>query len=581
MLRVQNHSRSTLACSRGNNALAQQCIGPCGDVVCHFVTREHFHIPLIFVDVLYSNGNRTIFCETTTLQSPDKTCAHPAEMSVEAFGNGSRGSRSRAGTPSRRRLSGRMVLTPLGSNAVGNNDRAEKMNRRRREARRRSGRFTPIASGMGARSQNVTDEDITAQVSQTIKLHVENKISEKNAFSLPLGGMLKSTNTKFERASMILEAGTMIYGKRVDSTLVDSLKVRENLLRTKTAEADKPKGVIKTNVSKKVCVTSTIEKNLANITETKRNQAFAVDPLFRQMSMKFDNGGAQGMLLNSLPVKQGCFVAFDSSQALFSQPTVEEEQVGDVEDQSQITVPAALLGGFRQAVARMGSIPTCSALLDVLYNEAAADEPFKQSGNDTVIQSTAQVEAEMSTRNFEPTDWDTTDTGADVDCDGDYDDFDGGDDDEYLNHLASGPATEGAESSPAFDFWSSDYSSSTFSAGRRVVDIEVAIRESGLNDYTFFDSKFNRRAAASKKSKKSTAQTDGRKQKKSKFFFDFLSAVKKASETTPEDVVHVFAAPDNPKKLQLSSRAVTAKVRNHMEHAFVSITSVTCLFVHV
>ena len=309
-----------------------------------------------------------------------------------------------------------MALTPLGSNAVANNDRAEKMSRRRRQARRRSGRFTPVAMGAagGAAAsrarQMVTHENISEQVTETIKLHVENKISEKNAFSLPLNGMLKSTNTKFQRAGVILEAGTMIYGKRVDSTMVDSLKVRENLMRTKSAEVDdKGKGVIKTNVSKKVCVMSTIEKNLDNITEKRRNQAFAVDPLFRQMSQKFNDGGAQGMLLNALPVKQGCFVAFDSAQALFTDPAAitadddnsnedpdNEQQQQQQQDSAVITMqlPASALSAFHQAAERAQQVPMCSAMLDVLYNEAAADEPFKASGNASTVPSMAEAEAQ-------------------------------------------------------------------------------------------------------------------------------------------------------------------------------------------
>jgi hypothetical protein len=313
----------------------------------------------------------------------------------------------------RRRLSGRVALTPMASNALVNNDRAEKNDRRQREARRRSGRFTPMAAVIGrgpnghGHNQQVTqqglaaaNEDLAAQVSETIKLHVANKINEKNAFALPLGGMLRSTNTKFERASVILEAGTMIYGKRVDCTLVDSLKVRENLLRTKAAEADQPKGsVIKTNVSKKVCAAATLERNLANITESQHNQAFSVDPLFRQMSQKFDKGGAQGMLLNSLPVKQGCFVAFDSGQRLFSEE--EEESAAEkpgtssaakaskktAADTGSVIIPFAALTTFHDIMQRVDKLPMCSALLDVLYNEAAAEQPFKQNGNAPTVPS--------------------------------------------------------------------------------------------------------------------------------------------------------------------------------------------------
>jgi condensin complex subunit 2 len=40
--------------------------------------------------------------------------------------------------------------------------------------------------------------------------------------------------------------------------------------------------------------------------------AFNVDPLFHQTSALFDEGGAQGLLLNNLSVYAGCEVVFDS-----------------------------------------------------------------------------------------------------------------------------------------------------------------------------------------------------------------------------------------------------------------------------
>jgi len=44
--------------------------------------------------------------------------------------------------------------------------------------------------------------------------------------------------------------------------------------------------------------------------------AFTVDPLFQQTSMQFDEGGAKGLLLNTLSVYQGCEIMFDSWEVL-------------------------------------------------------------------------------------------------------------------------------------------------------------------------------------------------------------------------------------------------------------------------
>lgn len=37
-----------------------------------------------------------------------------------------------------------------------------------------------------------------------------------------------------------------------------------------------------------------------------------MDPLFQQTSAQFDEGGAKGLLLNTLSVYQGCEIVFDS-----------------------------------------------------------------------------------------------------------------------------------------------------------------------------------------------------------------------------------------------------------------------------
>ncbi len=41
---------------------------------------------------------------------------------------------------------------------------------------------------------------------------------------------------------------------------------------------------------------------------------FTVDPLFHQMSAQFDEGGAKGLLLNTLSVFHGCEIVFDSQE---------------------------------------------------------------------------------------------------------------------------------------------------------------------------------------------------------------------------------------------------------------------------
>jgi len=57
---------------------------------------------------------------------------------------------------------------------------------------------------------------------------------------------------------------------------------------------------------------ATLEPTLEALNVKKFDLAFAVDPLFHKTSAQFDEGGAQGLLLNNLSVFHGCDIVFDS-----------------------------------------------------------------------------------------------------------------------------------------------------------------------------------------------------------------------------------------------------------------------------
>lgn len=207
--------------------------------------------------------------------------------------------------------------------------------------------------------------EIAKRIASTIQLHTKNKISEKNAFSLPLNSMFASTagthrgttalggssltsssssasskenaismNT-FERASVLLEAGTTIYSKRVDSTLSTTWKVRENLFRTRK-DGKRPLGTESSSEadhdaknpsksSKSLGIQSTIERKMSNITLPKERGECDEDrdggeagtsadagPVFQKMRTFFGAGdsSAAGMLVNKLGVSdRGCFLS--------------------------------------------------------------------------------------------------------------------------------------------------------------------------------------------------------------------------------------------------------------------------------
>uniref|UniRef100_M4DZ53 Condensin complex subunit 2 n=1 Tax=Brassica campestris TaxID=3711 RepID=M4DZ53_BRACM len=64
----------------------------------------------------------------------------------------------------------------------------------------------------------------------------------------------------------------------------------------------------------KISPLSTLEHSFDALNVKKFDVAFAVDPLYHQTSAQFDEGGAKGLLLNSLGVYGGCQVLFDSQE---------------------------------------------------------------------------------------------------------------------------------------------------------------------------------------------------------------------------------------------------------------------------
>jgi condensin complex subunit 2 len=141
-------------------------------------------------------------------------------------------------------------------------------------------------------------------------------------------------NTNFQKASTTLDAGVVIYSKRVDSVHSETFKFLCGLSRTASpddaeegddaeatgeeAEHDKhgedthaaaPK---KGKKAREAAAAVTLEPNFCALNAKSLDAAFTVDPLFHKTSAMFDEGGAKGLLLNNLSVYRGCHVGFDS-----------------------------------------------------------------------------------------------------------------------------------------------------------------------------------------------------------------------------------------------------------------------------
>ena len=238
-----------------------------------------------------------------------------------------------------------------------------------------------------------------------IKLSSENKISSKNTWDLNLiehlselvkpeskGVQEKEGNAdlNFQKASCTLDAGVKIYSYRVDSIHTDAFKVLGGLHRTSHEQedelADGADGEDGVNEKKSrrgrkqvdLDPSATLEQNQDALNVKKFDLSFTVDPLFHQTSMKFDEGGAKGLLLNHLHVTQGCELVFDSCDNRYNRYIKNPDTIG--EDVSDEDVLIEDFGSIAQQVEGLQNCDalrltkSCKALENVLKNGPQIDE---------------------------------------------------------------------------------------------------------------------------------------------------------------------------------------------------------------
>jgi condensin complex subunit 2 len=72
---------------------------------------------------------------------------------------------------------------------------------------------------------------------------------------------------------------------------------------------------------------ATLAKSAAQLQTKKFDLEFTIDPLFKKTSGDFDEGGAQGLLMNHLGVDSGLRVIFDAMDTSGGAEEVEDEEV--------------------------------------------------------------------------------------------------------------------------------------------------------------------------------------------------------------------------------------------------------------
>ena len=128
----------------------------------------------------------------------------------------------------------------------------------------------------------------------------------------------QNIEASWQKASASLDASAKIYGYRVDSVHTETFKFLGGLNRADQKNDDNDiRNVDDRKKEKKVSGNgeSTLEKNIYRLNVQNFDSAFDVDPLFKCMTARFNESGARGLLLNSLPLDQNLDILLESSQS--------------------------------------------------------------------------------------------------------------------------------------------------------------------------------------------------------------------------------------------------------------------------
>ncbi|THH28569.1 hypothetical protein EUX98_g5607 [Antrodiella citrinella] len=171
-----------------------------------------------------------------------------------------------------------------------------------------------------------------------MKMATDNKINAANSWNFALIDYFhdmsllrdKSDNSiNFQRASCTLDGCVKIWTSRVDSVGTETGKLLSNLANEGRgegedgADSDNPDGQDPSQTQRKRKTRrpeSTLAKDAAQLRSKKLDLEFSVDPLFRKTCADFDEGGAQGLLMNHLSLGVGTDgslrVVFDAGDSM-------------------------------------------------------------------------------------------------------------------------------------------------------------------------------------------------------------------------------------------------------------------------
>ncbi|KAG7443664.1 barren [Guyanagaster necrorhizus] len=249
-----------------------------------------------------------------------------------------------------------------------NDDAAEK--RRRRKSTKIHGVEAPVASpssdpndqGDTSRSNRqkqqlntiappvikVPLDVMSSNFEEWMKMATDNKINAANSWNFALidyfhdMSLLRNdddNSINFQRASCTLDGCVKIWTSRVDSVGSETAKLASNLASGRSDDAEES-GQEDTEEDptqpkkKKHRSAATLVKDPSQLRIKKLELEFSVDPLFKKTCADFDEGGAQGLLMNHLSLgvgnDGGLRVVFDAGDSVSKGE--DDEDVDEPED---------------------------------------------------------------------------------------------------------------------------------------------------------------------------------------------------------------------------------------------------------
>ncbi|KAJ7089676.1 condensin complex subunit 2/barren [Mycena belliarum] len=198
-------------------------------------------------------------------------------------------------------------------------------------------------------------EILSSNFDEWMKMATDNKINAGNSWNFALidyfhdMSLLRNddgNSINFQRASCTLDGCVKIWTSRVDSVGTETGKLLSNLANDGKDEDEDGNGSdnpdeegAAAKKKKSHRPGATLAKDPAQLRSKKLDLEFSVDPLFKKTCADFDEGGAQGLLMNHLSLgtgsEAGLRVIFDASDSVAK--VDDDEDMDEPEDMVDLT----------------------------------------------------------------------------------------------------------------------------------------------------------------------------------------------------------------------------------------------------